>query len=55
MVLRLPSVHKPSLRKRLYGRFRISLSLASTSQTGYGSTPRVPKPCVLLPCVCPLS
>ncbi len=55
MALRLPSVHKPSLRKRLYGRSRISLSLARTGQTGYGSTPRAPKPCVPLPCVCPLS
>jgi hypothetical protein len=55
MVLRLPSVHKPSLRKRPYGRFRILLSLARTGQTGYGSTPRSAKPCVLLPCVCPLS
>jgi hypothetical protein len=30
MVLRLPSVHKPSLRKRPYGLFRIFLSLART-------------------------
>ena len=55
MALRVPSVHKPSLRKRPYGRSRISLSLARTGQTGYGSTPRATESCVLLPCVCPLS